>query len=376
MMPNSRSERSSRPSADGLRPSAGGFTLVELLVVIAIIAVLIGLLLPAVQSAREAARRSSCTNNMKQIGLGLHLYQDANGKLPAGNLYTYGFPGQANSRYPDGTPWPTTAPNRRRGTMQVLILPFIEQSTFHSQIDFSPAATDVDAQVIGDRQLRQHVISTFQCPSDAAGVIADSADVLAELRGNAVCNYFGNAGNSIPTPGNQASPCPNSYFTTFRPFAGDGGFVNPNGGRFPNPAGLFARDGNNWQCRFKNITDGLSNTIMVGEARSGCSQFAGRGWARTDNLNGLSALYVPLNFDSCIGGPTQPAALANAQAAGRDGCATIFAWNTAWGFKSQHPGIVNFIMADGAVLTISENADQFTLARMGCRADGLPNGSL
>jgi prepilin-type N-terminal cleavage/methylation domain-containing protein len=358
------------------RPASRGFTLVELLVVIAIIAVLIGLLLPAVQSAREAARRSSCSNNMKQIGLGLHLYHDANGKLPPGNLYTYGYAGQANSSYPDGTPWPASPPNRHRGTMQVFILPFIEQNGVFSQLDFTPAAAQLFNQSVGGKQLREHVISTFQCPSDAGGVIPDSVDFQAAARGSAVCNYFGNAGNSVGTPGNQASPCPNSYFTTFRPFAGNGGFVNPNGGSFPNPAGLFARDGNNWQCRFKNITDGLSNTIMVGEARAGCSQWVEWGWARTDNLNGLSSLYVPLNFDSCIGGPTAAAALANAQAAGRDGCATKYSFSTAWGFKSRHPGVVSFIMADGAVLTISENADQFTLARMGCRADGLPNGSL
>jgi prepilin-type N-terminal cleavage/methylation domain-containing protein len=360
---------------DDSRPAGRGFTLVELLVVIAIIAVLIGLLLPAVQSAREAARRSSCTNNMKQIGLGLHLYNDANGKLPPGNFYTYGYGGQVNA-FPDGTPFPTSPPNRHRGNMQVFILPFIEQNSFFSQINFAPTAAHVFAQSIGGQQLRQNVISTFQCPSDAGGVLPDSAEFASTTRGNAVCNYFGNAGNQVGSPGSPATPCPNSWFTTFRPFTGNGGFSNPNGGIIPNPAGLFARDGNNWQCRLKNITDGLSNTIMVGEARAGCSQWAEVGWARTDNLNGLSSLYVPLNYDSCVGGADAAAAFANAQELGRDGCATKHTFNSAWGFKSRHPGIVNFIMADGAVLTVSENADQFTLARMGCRADGRPNGSL
>jgi prepilin-type N-terminal cleavage/methylation domain-containing protein/prepilin-type processing-associated H-X9-DG protein len=355
-------------------PSSKGFTLVELLVVIAIIAVLIGLLLPAVQSAREAARRSSCTNNLKQMGLGLHLYHDVKGKLPPGNFYTYGYAGQV-STFPDGTPFPTSPPNRHRGTMQVFILPFIEQEGLFAQINFAPTAGHVFNQSIGGRQLRTHVISTFQCPSDAPGLIPNTDEFNPNARGSAVCNYFGNAGHTGSSPGNQASPCTQSYYATYRPFTGNGGFSN-GAGTIPNPAGVFARDGNNWQCRFKNIPDGLSNTVMVGESRVGCALYGDFGWARTDNLNGLSNLYVPLNYDTCVSGPDAATAYAAALARGLDGCATQYNHGTQWGFRSRHPGVVNFIMCDGSVKTISENSDQFTLARMGCRADGRPTGSL
>jgi prepilin-type N-terminal cleavage/methylation domain-containing protein len=143
--------------------SQRAFTLVELLVVIAIIGVLIGLLLPAVQAARESARRASCVNNMKQMGVGLHLYHDARGHLPAGNAWTHGY--GTGAVFYDGSPWPTDPPNRHRGTMQVLILPFIEEDALYSQISFAPTANHVPFQSIGGKELRQHVIGMFQCPS-------------------------------------------------------------------------------------------------------------------------------------------------------------------------------------------------------------------
>ncbi len=99
------------------------FTLIELLVVIAIIGVLVGLLLPAVQQAREAARRSACTNKLKQLGIGMHLYVDNNKKLPAASFYRN--PKQPNS----------THPNKR--TWMVDIMPFIERNDLYSQYDLS-----------------------------------------------------------------------------------------------------------------------------------------------------------------------------------------------------------------------------------------------
>jgi len=115
---------------------------------------------------------------------------------------------------------------------------------------------------------------------------------------------------------------------------------------------------------------------MVGETRVGCAHYADIGWAQPDNLNGLSSVYYPLNYDSCVGGPDAAAALATARAQGRDGCAVKYNWGPQWGFKSRHPGIVNLLMCDGSVMAVSENCDQFTLARMGVRADGQPVGSL
>src|SRR5215831_16023592 len=105
-------------------PRRPGFTLIELLVVIAIIAILIGLLLPAVQKVREAANRMKCQNNLKQIGLAVHSYHDANGKFPPGkgHDYTKVIPG---------------CPVYPRWSAQALILPYIEQSNLYNSIDFT-----------------------------------------------------------------------------------------------------------------------------------------------------------------------------------------------------------------------------------------------
>ena|GEM_PF-4408725 len=93
------------------------------------------------------------------------------------------------------------------------------------------------------RTLRQHVIGTFQCPSDRPDVIPHSEEFDTGPRGAAVCNFFGHAGHVGGSPGSMNAPCIHSYYETYRPFAGNGGFSNPDGGRTPNPAGVFARHG-------------------------------------------------------------------------------------------------------------------------------------
>lgn len=122
-----------------------GFTLVELLVVVAIIGVLVSLLAPAVQSAREAARRVSCKNNLKQIGLALHLYHDVHDKLPVGCF--------------EWRSWGAPA-TQRQMAWSAMLLPFLEQQAVHEQIDFSLAFDDDDNRLAAAKR-----IGVFECPS-------------------------------------------------------------------------------------------------------------------------------------------------------------------------------------------------------------------
>ncbi len=183
-----------------------GFTLVELLVVIAIIGVLVGLLLPAVQSAREAARRMQCSNNLKQIGLALHNYESTFKILPAGT-FNDATRGTANNSSP-----------------HPMLMPFIEQTNafvlFNFDVDLNTHAVNLAA--------RQQNVATFQCPSQS-GV---SPFVLAGTQcpnGCGLTNYVQSLGNN----GNYAS----------------------NSGPF----------GRRYGARFGDISDGLSNTGLFGE---------------------------------------------------------------------------------------------------------------
>jgi prepilin-type N-terminal cleavage/methylation domain-containing protein len=134
-----------------------GFTLIELLVVIAIIAILIGLLLPAVQKVREAAARMQCSNNLKQIGIALHNYHSTYGKMPPMSRLdtsrTGGFPGD---------------PQGERGNLWIYILPYIEQDNIYKLSDLqSPRNPSIDDASHAPQALGSHVIKTYLCPSDA-----------------------------------------------------------------------------------------------------------------------------------------------------------------------------------------------------------------
>jgi prepilin-type N-terminal cleavage/methylation domain-containing protein/prepilin-type processing-associated H-X9-DG protein len=220
------------------RPPRSGFTLIELLVVIAIIATLIGLLVPAVQKVREAAARTQCINNLRQIGLALHSYHDNIKRFPPG--------------YVDGNTNPASTPDNDVGPgwgWAAFILPYLEQNTLYNQINFNVAVgTGVNTQV------SQQPLAIYQCPSDGyqqAFPVYDSSftkPIAIVAHGNYVgCNgweeCFNNAGGA----------------------AQGGGADGLSGGLGQSGNGLFYRNSRN---TIASVTDGLSNTIFVGE-RSG-----------------------------------------------------------------------------------------------------------
>ena len=187
-----------------------GFTLIELLVVIAIIAILIALLLPAVQQAREAARRSTCKNNLKQIGLALHNYHDTHRIFPPGSVYS-------SSAAPGGT---------NRINAWVFILPFMEQASLYNQWDF-----DYDVYSSQNNEPLKTPVDAYFCPSrPRAGTHGGSSPEIA----------YGDYALSVGT-GHCNSETPSNW------------------------KGLFSQ---NSSVRMRDIIDGTSNTIAGGEKRT------------------------------------------------------------------------------------------------------------
>jgi len=296
------------------------FTLVELLVVIAIIGILIALLLPAVQAAREAARRMQCSNNLKQIGLALHNYHDTNKCFPPGAFW-YGLD-YANYR----------------GSILIRLLPFIEQQPLYDMFDFElTGGVSVDNQKMPgtDVLLAAQIVPTYVCPSD---------NNQGLLNGRAIHNYAASMG---PTRVGSNPDCTCSLDWNIFALAWR---TNPE-----DIAGPFTRQ--RASTRIVDCTDGLSNTIYFGEVRRQCSVHIQQGWVRSNDGNGLTSTVVPINFDTCDNNAA-------------DNCNRPCNWNTELGFRSRHPGGAQFLLGDGSVHFLTETIDHWNYQYLGAKADG------
>jgi prepilin-type N-terminal cleavage/methylation domain-containing protein/prepilin-type processing-associated H-X9-DG protein len=364
-----------------------GFTLIELLVVIAIIAVLVGLLLPAVQKVREAANRMSCQNNLKQIVLANHNFHDANGRFPVGCYIPWaqdGFHDTQDFSLPFGPNW------------AVYLLPYIEQGNLYNSVNVNAYPGTALPQNLTNyptydrtwRALRGAVIKTYLCPSDAynQNPYMDASGVDAPLEvGWARGNYAGTAGftdSDHTTNGRNASGN--------NPFDGSGsdGVVPDDPTNPPlskGPIFFFSTTGKNGS-RMADITDGTSNTIMFNEVRAGISPLDSRGvWALGhpgSSLTEAGRNYnpTPNNTLDSPDGQTYGDELQNCYkfwyyglgAQQGMGCFPNTSgdqMNSAMA-RSLHTGGVNAGFADGSVRFVKNTVDQYTWCILQSKNDG------
>jgi prepilin-type N-terminal cleavage/methylation domain-containing protein len=233
-------------------PSRGrsAFTLIELLVVIAIIAILIGLLLPAVQKVREAAARAKCSNNLKQLGLALHGYHDAQGKLPPGAQQdVFPIPKPATTTYIRGTSW------------IVFTLPYIEQENLFRQYNFARAYTDP-----ANIAVALNIVPTIYCPSGPPPTQYRDPNANQQLSGvgAVTTHYYGLMGPSTRTTDNFQLTIGGQVFTyrignpTINEAYGCSGMLQ----QYRDSPGSITTG---FTVRLTDVTDGTSNTLMLGE---------------------------------------------------------------------------------------------------------------
>jgi prepilin-type N-terminal cleavage/methylation domain-containing protein len=315
-----------------------GFTMIELLVVIAIIAILIGLLLPAVQKVRDAAARAKCQNNLKQIGIALHSYHEAFGLFPyatANNAMQFTAAGDQVNNH---SGWP-------------LLLPYLDQGPLYNKYDFTAAERNslfsgwsssssgtvvgLPAAITANQELSKTILNVLSCPSDAGMMSYPS------VTGYYGCNVAG------------------SQLINY-------GFSVING----NPVGLWLNEtrvtralfGQNSNSQIRDIKDGTSNTAMIVETTRevwdgngnvwGCSQYAGNGVILSHSRG--------INDIICCGWDTPPNSRARIQ--GKNGSFNLPG--------SSHVGGCQAAMADGAVRFLSDSMDAATRRNVAYIADG------
>ena len=338
--------------------SLHGFTLVELLVVIAIIGILVAMLLPAVQAAREAARRVQCVNHLKQLALGCLNFESAFGAYPQGNAPGGNFPNGGN------TSW------------MFQVLTYTEHSNLYDEVVATGSLENAVSQGVLPERL-----SLARCPSDewesddgrlhnyigSTGPQCNNPPGGYDSPFQLHCNGQVSSGNIVPPAldppthiGYGTSASWGSELSTGEPL--DISLVR----------GMFVRGGT--RLRVRHVTDGTSHTLLLGELLPEFSEFQrynsangqDPGWAGGNSV-AQGQTIQPINWridqvpTSSSWGETQYCPDPNR---------CLWNWAVTWGFKSNHPGGAHFALVDGSVRFIDDSIDHKTYQYFGCRHDG------
>ena len=306
-----------------------GLTLIEVLVVITIIGILLSLLIPAVQMAREAGRRSHCASNLAQLGLAVHNYANSFGSFPPG--------------YITSTPRDVLATERSHWSWGALILPYLEQKAVYDVLKVGPQPLWLCLTTTAGRAALQTPLAVFVCPSDTGPALNDFDEKLSDNPSDAGAGFYNRFVTSDGTDripiakSNYAGVACSSISTT--PPVDPKPYGPATGVLFQNSA-----------IKYSEITDGTSNTLMIGER-----SFR----VKTLNLGAANAL----GFSSTVNTPGTSGGIKSAAM-----CVLGLPYNginvcmgervhQGRGFHSLHPGGAQFVLCDGSVRFINENIE-------------------